>query len=127
MIHWLHALLVFTAYQVWEYWIKRTEKIAANSTAELISWGLKRLFKKGDQKMEQKLGSFGDVQESYAKGVASLSATAALPATEFGLQVSVKLEGSIDAKVLVAYLAAKIGGPVPAEVASFLETALALT
>lgn len=77
--------------------------------------------------MEQKLGSVGVADESFSKGVASTSASAEIPATSFGLSGSVQLKLDLDAKILVGYLAAKIGGPVPAEVASFIELALAAT
>lgn len=75
--------------------------------------------------MEQKIGSVGDIQESYSKGVVSVQGSAAFPANSFGLSLKVSIEGDLDAKVLIGYLAQKIGGPIPAEVASFLELALA--
>jgi hypothetical protein len=78
-------------------------------------------------KMEQNLGTMGQVVESYSKGVVSAAANANLPATAFGLSLTLQANVSLDAKVLIGYLAAKIGGPVPAEVAAFLETALAVT
>ncbi len=77
--------------------------------------------------MEQSLGNLGSASETYAKGVAGASAVLNLPATAFGLSLSIQANASLDAKILVAYLAAKIGGPVPAEVASFIELALAAT
>lgn len=72
---WFHAFIVLVAYKVWSYWLKKTELIAANSTAELISWGLKRLFKKGDSKMfskEIKLGDAGSLVVSESAGVAKV-------------------------------------------------------
>ncbi len=75
---------------------------------------------------EQKLGSVGEATETYAKGVASTSVAITPIATAFGLLLSGQLNASLDASVLIAYLAAKIGGPVPAEIASFLETAIKL-
>ncbi len=77
--------------------------------------------------MEQNLGNLGKVDESYAKGVANASVTFALPTNSFGLSVKANIEADLDAKTLVAFLAAKIGGPIPAEVASFIEAALAIT
>ncbi len=76
---------------------------------------------------EQQLGTFGEVTETFSKGVAKATLSAALPPTSFGLKLNVSVDGSLDAKSLIDYLAAKIGGPVPAEVASFIEAALALT
>lgn len=75
--------------------------------------------------MEQQLGNVGQAVESYSKGVASASANLAVAQTAYGLSAKVGLELDLDAKVLIAYLAAKIGGPIPAEVAAFLESALA--
>jgi hypothetical protein len=75
----------------------------------------------------QNLGSVGELTESYSAGVASASASAALPVTSFGLTLNVQATASLDAKVLIAYLAAKLGGPIPAEVAAFLESVLAAT
>lgn len=75
----------------------------------------------------QKLGDFGSATESLAAGVASVAASAALPLNAFGLSLSVEVKAALDAKVLIGYLAAKIGGPVPSEVAAFLEAALAAT
>lgn len=75
--------------------------------------------------MEQALGNVGKADESYAKGVASASVSVAVPATSYGLSLNVSVGANLDAKILIAYLAAKIGGTVPAEVASFLEAALA--
>lgn len=77
--------------------------------------------------MDQKLGSVGQADESYSKGVASASASVAVPQTSYGLTLKLTAEADLDAKVLIGYLAAKIGGPVPAEVASFLESALGST
>lgn len=77
--------------------------------------------------MEQNIGSVGNATETYSKGVASAVATVAVPQTSYGLTLKVSAEADLDAKVLVAYLAAKIGGPVPAEVAAFIELALGAT
>ena len=76
--------------------------------------------------MQQKIGDVGSISETFATGVAAVSAQLNLPATTFGLQIGVAVNGTLDAKILIAYLAAKIGGPIPAEVASFLEAALAV-
>jgi hypothetical protein len=40
-----HFALLF-AYSVWEYWLGKTEKLAAASTWELVYHGLRRLFRK---------------------------------------------------------------------------------
>lgn len=88
-----------------------------------ILWWMVNLIRR--MKMEQKIGSVGDIQESYSKGVVSVQGSAAFPANSFGLSLKVSIEGDLDAKVLIGYLAQKIGGPIPAEVASFLELALA--
>lgn len=75
----------------------------------------------------QQIGSVGSVTESFSAGVAAVEASLVLPQTAWGLSGSLPLKLSLDSKVLIAYLAAKIGGPIPAEVASFLEMALAAT
>lgn len=77
--------------------------------------------------MEQKLGSVGLADESYAKGVASAKASVTVPSTAYGLKLNVSVEADLDASVLIGYLAGKIGGPIPAEVASFIELALKAT
>ena len=77
--------------------------------------------------MEQNLGTLGTVTESYAAGVAGVVVAAALPPTAFGLQFNLSLSGSLDASTLIGYLAGKVGGPIPAEVAAFLELALKAT
>lgn len=77
--------------------------------------------------MEQKLGNVGVADESYADGVATAKATVSVPQTAYGLKLNVSIEADMDASVLVGYLAAKIGGPIPAEVASFIELALKAT
>lgn len=77
--------------------------------------------------MEQKLGNIAVLDESYSKGVVSASGSAALPVNAFGLSLGVQVNATLDAKILIGYLAAKIGGPIPAEVAAFLESALAIS
>jgi hypothetical protein len=77
--------------------------------------------------MEQSIGNVGNAVESYAKGVASAVATVAVPQTAYGLTLKISAEADLDSAVLIAYLAAKIGGVVPAEVAAFLELALKST
>lgn len=77
--------------------------------------------------MEQKVGNYAVADESYSAGVATAKATVAIPETKYGLKVNVSVEADLDAKTLVGYLAAKIGGPVPTEVAAFIESALAVT
>lgn len=78
------------------------------------------------KKMEQKIGDVGVMDESYAKGVASVTATISVPSTSYGLSIKISAEADLDAKILIGYLAGKIGGPIPAEVAAFLENALAI-
>lgn len=77
--------------------------------------------------MEQKLGNIGVADESYASGVAKATATVSVPQTSYGLTLKLSAEADLDAAVLIDFLAKKIGGPVPAEVASFLELALKAT
>lgn len=77
--------------------------------------------------MEQNLGTFGTATESYSKGVASAQVQGNLPANAFGLSLQVSVTGSINAETLISYLAGKIGGAVPAEVASFINLALSAT
>jgi hypothetical protein len=67
---------------------------------------------------------FISTTESFASGVASAKVSVLVPQTAWGLTLKLPLELDLDATVLIAYLAAKIGGPIPAEVAVFLETAL---
>lgn len=76
---------------------------------------------------EQKVGNFITADESYAAGVAGAKAVATVPQTAYGLKLNVSVEADLDAGVLIGYLAGKIGGPVPAEVASFLQLALKAT
>lgn len=75
--------------------------------------------------MEQAIGNVGKADETYSKGVAGASVSLAVLPTAYGLSFGVSVNASLDAKILIGYLAARIGGPVPAEVALFLETALA--
>jgi hypothetical protein len=75
----------------------------------------------------QALGSLGTATESLSAGVASAKASGALAQTAWGLSLNVSVEADLDAKKLIGYLAGKIGGPIPAEVATFLEAALATT
>lgn len=77
--------------------------------------------------MEQAIGSLGQAVESFSKGVASASAGVAVAQTAYGLSLKLSVEADLDASVLVAFLAAKIGGPIPAEVATFIEMALKAT
>ncbi len=43
-----HVICSFGVYSLWEYWLGKTEKLAASSTVELVLWLLKRPFiKKG--------------------------------------------------------------------------------
>jgi len=130
MKYWPHLLLTVLAERVCSYVIKKTESIAANSTAELISWGFKRLFKK-EKVMEQATQSLpdglGELSESYAAGVASAECSVVLPKTAFGLSLTLDVKGSLDATVLIPYLAAKAGGEVPAEIAKWLTKVLAAT
>lgn len=39
-----HVAGSFLVYSLWEFWLGKTEKFAANSTVELFVWLLKRLF-----------------------------------------------------------------------------------
>lgn len=101
------------------------EKLVTGS-AWILFLGFLRWLLKG-RKMEQAIGSYGKLDETYSKGVASASGSFSAPANEFGLSLSLQLKADLDAKTLVAYLAAKVGGPIPAEVAAFIESALAIT
>ena len=74
--------------------------------------------------MEQQIGSLGSITESYAAGVVSAAGSLAIPPTSFGLGGSVQLSLTLSAPLLIAYLASKIGGAVPADVATFIEAAL---
>jgi hypothetical protein len=74
--------------------------------------------------MEQQVNQFIKTDESYSKGVAQATATVAVPQTAWGLSLDVTAVAKLDAPTLIGYLAGKIGGPIPAEVALFLETAL---
>lgn len=42
-----HFIGSFLIYSLWEYWLGKTKKIAANSTVELIVWLFKRCLRKG--------------------------------------------------------------------------------
>lgn len=78
--HAMVALLLTGAVErVSSFLLKRTERIAANSTRELIAWGFKRLFKKEKSNMFQKqypLGDVGQVSLSESAGVVSISVSA---------------------------------------------------
>jgi hypothetical protein len=142
----LHFLLLLR-YELWEDFSERMKKSFSTLTTRLVRHAVNRLLK--GKKMTpqdetaapaakaldaaapagvsatQPLGSFGSASEDYSAGVGSASASAAIPATTFGLSGQVQVTVSLDAKILIGYLAGKIGGPVPAEVAAFLEAALA--
>lgn len=77
--------------------------------------------------MQQALGTLGQVTETYSGGVASAQVAVNVPQTSYGLSINVQATASLSATTLIGYLAAKIGGPVPAEVAAFLEMALKAT
>jgi hypothetical protein len=79
------------------------------------------------EQASQNLGSVATVTESYSAGVGSAGIAANLPQTVWGLSGNVALNLKLDASVLIAYLAAKIGGPIPTEVAAFLEATLKAT
>lgn len=76
---------------------------------------------------DQTLNQFVSTSESYAAGVASAKASVSVPQTSYGLTLKISAEADLDAGTLIGYLAAKIGGPIPAEVAVFLESALKST
>lgn len=74
--------LTILAERILSFFLKRTERVAANSTGELIAWGFKLLFK---SKKEEKsimlnkqypLGSAGQVSISESAGVVSISVSA---------------------------------------------------
>jgi hypothetical protein len=81
---------------------------------------------RGD-KMEQQIGNYVKADETFSGGIATAKVTAAVPQTSYGLKLNVTIEADMDAGVLIGYLAGKIGGPVPAEVASFIQLALKAT
>lgn len=120
-----HSWIVLLALLIWRYVLGKAELTAEKALVKMVSVGIRRLL--GRNKMDQNIGSVGKASESYSKGVATASAEVALPNTSFGLTVSLEANVSLDAKVLIAFLATKVGGPVPAEVASFIEAALAVT
>lgn len=78
--HAIVALLLTGAVErVSSFLLKRTERIAANSTRELITWGFKRLFKKERNSMFKKeypLGDVGQVSIGESGGVVSISVSA---------------------------------------------------
>lgn len=72
-------LLTGVLERVSSFLLKRTERIAANSTRELVAWGFKRLFKKEKNSMFQKqypLGDVGQVSIGESAGVVSISVSA---------------------------------------------------
>lgn len=73
----------------------------------------------------QKLGSVGTATETFAAGVETAAVAVSLPETAWGLTVGVQANQSLDAKKMITYMAAKIGGPIPAEVAVFVDSYLA--
>lgn len=73
LLQFLGLLLTALGERLLSYLLKRTERIAANSTAELISQGFKRLFKQkenGMQKVFEIPG--GKVTASFSEGKAQL-------------------------------------------------------
>lgn len=67
-----------------------------------------------------KLGTVGSYDLAFTAGKIVVSVGLSLP--EVGASLSV----SIGPKEILDLIASKIGGPIPAEVASFLESALSL-
>jgi hypothetical protein len=115
-------LFVLMGFGLWEYWLGKTKKVAANSTIELFSW----LIKKKEIKMEDKslvhesLGEVGaldlvikddklSLEVAVAKGPASASMKLeldAIPLVVAALQYcKEKIPGTIDDVVIDAAVA----------------------
>lgn len=67
------------------------------------------------------LGSVGKYDLAFEGGKVVVSLSVGLP------EIAATLSVSIGPKEILDLIAAKIGGPIPASVAEFLESALALT
>lgn len=67
------------------------------------------------------IGSVGNYDLAFLGGKVVVSVGVGLP------EISANLSVSIGPKEILDLIAAKIGGPIPAEVAKFLEDALALS
>lgn len=103
----VHALIALLVYRVWAYWLRRTEKIAANSTGELLVWGFRLLFKKKDKSMFSKsiaLGSLGSLTVSESDGVARLSVSVGAVAGSGDVAGALKCVASVEADVAASEL-----------------------
>lgn len=77
--------------------------------------------------VNEKIGNIGSVDVAFKGGALVLSAVIQAANPAYGLKFSNTTELSVGPKEILDALSAKIGGPVPAAVAKFLEDALALT
>lgn len=116
-LHYLpHLLGLVLVKSLSDHVIKKTESIAANSTAELISWGFKRLIhsrRKVDVvEKDVDVGSVGKLSLSFSGGKASLVGSAALPG---GLSIGVTVTD--DAGALIDQLEQIVAKAVPSTAA----------
>jgi hypothetical protein len=107
-IHTFYGHILAAGFSLWEYWLGKTKKFAANSSWELlfsiISWLLKRGKKMGYSK-EIKLGSIGALTIAEDKGVASvkisLSEAAGGGALKDVVKATVSAELDVSAEQLI--------------------------
>ncbi len=80
-----------------DYCLSKTEKIAANSTGELLVWGFRRLFKKENVMLSKTLysGPAGSVSVSESGGVVSLSGSLSASAGGGAAKGVVGISGSL--------------------------------
>jgi len=134
--HWSLSVLAFIkqnaiaiGFSVWEYWLGKTKKLAANSSWELIenigAWVIRRYFRKGKSNMEKdvKLGTVGDVDLKLEKGIATISISAAVPG-DAGIEGGAFVK--CDAEKLLGKLFAEIEAKSPAGAVPIEETVKAI-
>lgn len=114
-----HWVLLFL-FSLWEHWLARTKKVAANSTWELFFWVVGRLFKRKEQSVEKEIvkGEAGELKVTVMEGKVRLEGAGEIPG-----QVGVTAGGFIqcDAEVLVNKLFAEIEKKTPDAVDAVLE------
>ncbi|HEY5259463.1 MAG TPA: hypothetical protein VIJ46_02365 [Rhabdochlamydiaceae bacterium] len=106
-MHLIHAFIGLVLYRAFDYWLKRTELIAANSTGELLAWGFRRLFYRKDIQMfskELKLGDAGSLVVSESAGVAKLILSIGGSAGGGAVAGALKCQASVEADVAAAEL-----------------------
>ena len=88
---------------MWEYWLGKTKKVAANSTIELFFWLAKRLFRKKGNRMgfskEIVSGDAGSLIISEDSGVAKLALVGSVSLGGGSMAGVVKAKASVEVDV----------------------------